>query len=98
MELTFSGLLWYWRGPAPFHFVTVPTARSEMIADVAALVTYGWGMIPVELQMGRTVLTTSLWPKDSGYIVPVKKQVRDAEGLEIGDDVDVILRIAVRAP
>ncbi len=93
MELRFRGEVWYWRGPAPFHFVTVPPEESATIADVAPFVTYGWGMIPVALTIGRTETTTSLWPKDGGYIVPVKKHVQDAEDIGIGDVVDVRLRI-----
>jgi hypothetical protein len=98
MDLHFRGELWYWRGPAPFHFVTVPDHESETIASLASLVTYGWGMIPVTLRIGDTETTTSLWPKDGGYIVPVKKLVQEAEGLDVGDQVDVSLRLDVRSP
>jgi hypothetical protein len=98
MDLHFSGELWYWRGPAPFHFVTVPDEESAEIAAVARLVTYGWGMIPVALHIGGTETTTSLWPKDGGYIVPVKKHVQAAEELDVGDEVEVRLHLEVRAP
>ena len=94
MDLRFRGELWYWRGPAPFHFVTVPDDESAAIAAIAPRVTYGWGMIPVTVTIGGTQTTTSLWPKDGGYIVPVKKQVQEAEDLDIGDTVEVHLRVA----
>jgi hypothetical protein len=42
-----------------------------------------------------TEIRTSLWPKDGGYIDPVKKALRDAEGLELGDTVEVRLRLDV---
>src|SRR5688572_7245324 len=45
MDLAFRGELWEWRGPAPYHFVTVPEAESGMIDAVLELVTYGWGMV-----------------------------------------------------
>jgi hypothetical protein len=93
MELRFAGPIWYWRGPAPFHFVTVPPAESELIHEVASVVTYGWGMIPVAVTVGETTLTTSLWPKDGGYIVPIKKALQDAEGLGVDDVVEVALQI-----
>jgi hypothetical protein len=35
---------------------------------------------------------------DGGYIVPVKKVVQEAEGLDVGDRVDVRLTLHVRAP
>lgn len=95
MDLRFTGELWYWRGPAPFHFVTVPDEQSQAIRAVAAQVSYGWGVIPVAAQVGSTTWTTSLFPKDGGYLVPVKDLVRRAEALELGDDVDVRLTLDV---
>lgn len=94
MILEFTGEVWYWRGPAPFHFVTVPEAESEAIADAARLVTYGWGMIPVTARVGRTEWTTALWPKDGRYIVPLKAWVRRDEKIELGGQVTVRLEIA----
>ena len=93
MRLRFTGTIWYWRGPAPFHFVSVPAAEAAMIAEVAPVVTYGWGMIPAYVTIGRTTVTTSLWPKDGGYVVPVKKALQDAEGLGVDDEVELTLDI-----
>ena len=95
MELRFSGELWYWRGPAPFHFVTAPDEACGALEAASASVSYGWGMIPVGAQIGATEWTTSLWPKDGGYIVPVKAGVRRAEGLDVGDTVTVRLAVDV---
>ncbi len=50
-------------------------------------------MIPVAAQIGATEWTTSLFPKDGRYIVPVKASVRNAEGLELGDTVTVRLTV-----
>lgn len=93
MDLDVTGVVWEWRGPAPFHFVTVPAERAEVIADVAADVTYGWGMIPVAGRVGATRFTTSLWPKDGAYVIPLKDAVRRAEGIDLGDVVTVALHI-----
>lgn len=95
MDLTFSGEIWYWKGPSPFHFVTVPDDESALIASVAPLVTYGWGVIPVTVSVGETTFTTSLFPKDGGYLVPLKDAVRKPEKLAVGDLVDVRLHIDV---
>ena len=95
MDLRFRGELWYWRGPAPFHFVTVPPEESDVIAELSPRLTYGWGMIPARVTVGATETTTSLWPKDGGYIVPVKKALQDAEGLAVGDLVEVRLSLDV---
>ena len=94
MILTFSGEIWYWRGPAPFYFVTVPEAQSEVLSAISEEVTYGWGMIPVVVRIGATEWKTSLWPKDGGYIVPIKDIVRKAEKIDEGDTVSI--RMTVR--
>jgi len=95
VDLEFSGKVWFWRGPSPYHFVTVPEDESAELQETAALVTYGWGMIPVEAGIGSTGWTTSLWPKDGGYVVPLKDKVRKAEGIEIGDVVTVRLVVEI---
>lgn len=93
MHLEFTGEIWYWRGPAPWFFVTVPEEQSQDIKAISNLVTYGWGVIPVHVRIGRTEYTTSLFPKDGRYIVPIKVSVRRAEGLEQGDTVTIRLEI-----
>jgi Domain of unknown function (DUF1905) len=93
VDLVFSGELWYWRGPAPFYFITVPGDESLVLRAVAADVTYGWGMIPVRVRIGRTDWATSLFPKDGRYVVPIKDAVRTAERLAEGDTVMVQLVI-----
>jgi hypothetical protein len=93
MDLEFSGEMWFWRGPAPWYFVTVPEDGCRQIAAAAPEVTYGWGMIPVTARIGATDWTTSLWPKDGRYIVPVKAAVRRAEAVDEGDVVTVRLTV-----
>lgn len=93
MDLQFTGEIWFWRGPAPWHFVTVPDNECSAIEAESASVTYGWGMIPVTARIGNTDWKTSLWPKDGRYIVPVKTSVRKAEQLDVGDQVTVRLTI-----
>ena len=95
MELEFSGEVWSWRGPSPYHFVTVPEPECDQLRATSALVTYGWGMIPAELVIGSTRWTTSLFPKDGGYVVPLKDKVRNAEGIAVGDTVTVRLAVDV---
>ena len=95
MELEFSGPLFEWRGPAPYHFVAVPDDEAEQLRETAAAVTYGWGMIPVTGRIGDTEFTTSLWPKDGGYVVPVKDAVRRTEGLMLGEMITVRLTVGV---
>jgi hypothetical protein len=90
----FSGPVWEWRGPAPYHFLSVPPDEADDIAAIAGDITYGWGMVPVRGWLGDTEFTTALWPKDGGYVVPLKDKVRAAEGVELGMTVAVRLAIA----
>jgi len=93
MDLEFTGEMWFWRGPSPYHFVTVPDAESAELEAVSAEVSYGWGVIPVAAQVGDTRWTTSLFPKNGQYIVPFKDAVRRAEDLRVGDMVTVRLAV-----
>ena len=93
VDLEFSGEIIHWRGPAPFHFVTVPDEQSAAIEAVSSMVTYGWGAIPVHARIGLTEFTTSLFPKGDLYLVPIKAAVRRAEELTLGDQVTVQLRL-----
>ncbi len=96
MRLEFSGEIWFWRGPAPWHFVTVPEEQCQELQAASSVVSYGWGMIPVTVRIGGSAWTTSLWPKDGRYIVPVRTDIRRAEQLDVGDVVKVSLTIEGR--
>ena len=93
MQLEFDGEIWFWKGPAPWYFVTVPAKQSSDLKEISGFVTYGWGMIPVHARIGKTEWQTSLFPKNGRYIVPIKASVRKAEKLEEGDQVSVRLEL-----
>ena len=93
MIIEFSGKIIFWRGPAPWFFVTVPAKQSGDIKEISRLVTYGWGVIPVHVRIGKTEWKTSLFPKDGRYLVPIKASIREAEHLEDGDKVTVRLEV-----
>ena len=93
MDLEFSGEILSWRGPAPYYFVSVPDDKCVDLHAISKHVSYGWGVIPVEARIGQTVFETSLFPKDGGYLVPLKDVVRQAEGLDEGETVTMRLNI-----
>jgi Domain of unknown function (DUF1905) len=93
MNLEFAGVIWFWKGPAPHFFVTVPEEECRDLKAASNMVTYGWGMIPVRAQIGQTIWKTSLFPKNGQYIVPIRASVRRAETLVEGDDVSVNLEL-----
>lgn len=93
MEFDFEDQVWFWRGPSPWHFVTVPEDACDVLQAESTFVSYGWGMIPVVVRIGDSVWSTALWPKDGRYIVPIKSSVRRAEGLDVGDTAAVHLSV-----
>ena len=93
MHIEFQGKIFFWRGPSPWFFVTVPEQPSRDLKAISSLVTYGWGVIPVHARIGSTEYTTSLFPKDGRYLVPVKASVRKVEDLKEGDTVTIRLEI-----
>jgi hypothetical protein len=95
MTIEFDGDIWYWRGPAPHYFVTIPEEQSEDLKAILRIVTYGWGMIPAEVQIGDTAWSTALFPKNGAYIVPIKASVRNTLHLGAGDRVSIRLTVQV---
>jgi hypothetical protein len=93
MVIEFSGVIWFWHGPAPWYFVTVPEEQSRDLKAISRFVTYGWGMIPATVRIGKTEWRTSLFFKNGSYIVPIKARVQDAENLKEGDHVTVRLEV-----
>jgi len=93
MHLEFSGKIFFWRGPAPYYFVTIPAKPSRELKAISSLVTYGWGVIPVRARIGKTEWKTSLFPKDGLYLVPIKASVQNAETLKEGDQVTIRLEV-----
>jgi hypothetical protein len=96
VQAEFTGPIWYWRGPAPFHFVTLPDEHSAAVRAIAPAVTYGWGMVPVVARIGRTTFETAMFRQDELYVVPLKPAVRRAEKLDVDDTVTVHLTISAR--
>lgn len=90
MELEFVGEVVEWRGPAPYFFVPLPEDEAAMIDEVKAEVAY-WGVIPVHARIGETTFTTSMFPREDTYFLPLKDAVRQAEGIVLGDEVPVVL-------
>ena len=94
MEYEFTAQMIEWRGPAPFYYLPMPKDMASEIKAMASQLTYGWGVIPVKVTIGKTTLTTSLFPKDGTYLVPVKNAIRLPEGLTLGQLVRVCLEFA----
>jgi len=93
MNIKFKGEIFYWRGPAPYLFVAIPEEPSRDLKAISARVTYGWGVIPVHVQIGKTEWQTSLFPKAGRYLVPIRMSVQKSEKLDVGDNVTIRLEV-----
>jgi hypothetical protein len=94
VELTFTSVVIEWRGPAPFYYLPLTEEAAEDVHDVRQMATYGWGVIPVTAVIDEVEFTTSLFPKDGGYLLPLKDAVRKPTGITVGDEVTAELTIS----
>jgi hypothetical protein len=85
----FAAPLWRYPGEDGWYFVSLPLEISADINDITAGTRRGFGSVRVAVTVGATSWRTSVFPdsKTGAYLLPVKKAVRAAEGLEAGDDV-----------
>jgi hypothetical protein len=90
----FEGELWLWPGDAAWVFITVPEGLSDEILDAAPR-TGGFGSVKVEVTVGDSIWQTSLFPdsKRATYVLPVKKAIRTAESIDVGDRTTVRLEL-----
>ena len=91
--IAFGGAIFEWRGPAPFLFVAVPDEHIGAIRYAGLSQSYGWGVVPVVATVGETAFATSLFPRDGGYLLPVKVAVQRAEGVGLGERIAVRMRV-----
>ena len=83
--------------PGSWHFLTLPVEVAEDVA-LEAGPRGGFGSVRVEVSIGSLTWRTSLFPdsKAGTFVLPVKKPVRQANGLRAGDTCEV--RLEVVAP
>ncbi|NYD68358.1 DUF1905 domain-containing protein [Agromyces atrinae] len=94
MRFEFTAPLWEWPSRASWYFVTVPDEASADIREVPRP-PRGFGSARVRVTVGGSRWTTSIFPDSNVgcYVLPIKKSVRDAEGLGDEGDVRVALEL-----
>ncbi len=97
MTFEFDAALWRWaaRRTDSWTFVSLPTDVADDILDVAGHAERGFGSLRVEVLLGTTTWRTSIFPdsKAGTYVLPVKRAVREAEGVGEGDTAHVTLTL-----
>jgi hypothetical protein len=96
VKVVFDAELWVWdaRRTDTWVFLSLPASESEEIRDLAGGLRRGFGSVRVRVTIGSSTWTTSVFPDSrAGYVLPVKRPVRVAEGLEVGDKATVTVEL-----
>lgn len=96
VKVAFDAELWLWdaRRTQAWTFVSLPLSQSEEIRDLAGGLRRGFGSVRVRATIGNSTWTTSIFPaSQAGYVLPVKRTVRIAEALDVGDVASVTVEL-----
>ncbi|WP_129668757.1 DUF1905 domain-containing protein [Phytoactinopolyspora endophytica] len=97
MVIEFDAELWIWeaRRDDSWTFVSLPVEESEEIREMAGGQRRGFGSLRVRVSVGGSTWTTSIFPDGSRncYVLPIKRAIRTAEGLEAGDVATVTVEL-----
>jgi hypothetical protein len=89
-----SEKVWVYPGKGGWHFVTITKEDADAIRDNYIWPRAGFGSIPVNVTIGKTKWKTSIFPEKKGtFVLPLKRSVRDAEGISEGDSPKILLEL-----
>jgi len=83
---TFDAEVWEWSSKTSWFFVSLPEEDADDVEERHGRTAGGFGSIRVEVTIGSSTWRTSLFPsnEEQTYVLPLKKAVRTAQGLEPG--------------
>ena len=93
-EYKIKGKVWLYpsstSGGSGWNFVTLEKKLSEEIRSK-----YKTGFVKIEAKLGKTIWNTSLFPhkQSKSYLLCIKNNVRKAEGVFVGDEIVVKIKI-----
>jgi hypothetical protein len=92
---SFNATLWEWTSKTSWYFLSLPETEADDIEERFGRTAAGFGSVRVEVTIGDTTWRTSLFPStaEKTYVLPIKKAVRKAEGIEAGSTTHVMLTI-----
>ena len=96
MKVVFDAELWPWdaRRTDPWVFVSLPASQSAEIRDLVGGLRRGFGSVRVRVTIGSSTWVTSIFPgSQAGYVLPVKRPVRVAQALDVGDKATVTVEL-----
>lgn len=95
MRIEFEGEVFRWTARVEdWFFVALPEELSAQIREVPRM-PRGFGAVRVRARVGGSLWTTSIFPDSAAgaYVLPLKRVVRDAEGLELSQVIVVGLEL-----
>jgi hypothetical protein len=95
LVVEFTAPLWRWEARREFWtFVSLPEEITADLRELAGDLPRGFGAMRVLARIGTSSWRTSVFPQDASgpYVLPVKRSVRQANDLELGDEVPVWLQ------
>ncbi|TAJ73847.1 MAG: DUF1905 domain-containing protein [Phenylobacterium sp.] len=92
-EFSFEAEVVHWRGPSPYFFAPLPAQVAAEVRRLARAASYGWGVIPVDARIGEVDFTTSLFPRQETYYLPLKDVVRRKANVTAGDVVSAEMTV-----
>lgn len=94
-RVVFDAELWLWdaRRADAWVFVGLPAGESEEVRDLAGGLRRGFGSLRVQATIGNSTWATSIFPGKAGYVLPVKRSIRVAEALDVGDTATVTVEL-----
>lgn len=94
-EWEFQAEVWRWEAQTGWFFCTLPFDVSDDIEERSASASRGFGSVRVRVRIGTTTWRTSVFPDKArkAYVLPLKKAVRTAEGLDEGSTVRVAVSL-----
>jgi hypothetical protein len=97
MIVEFETAMYRWaaRTDADWYFAALPEDLSTEVRELQGPVQRGFGAVRVQATVGSSTWRTSIFPGGDGrYVLPLKRAVREANGLSEGEPVPVRLEIA----
>jgi hypothetical protein len=85
--IEFEAPLWEWDARREsWTFVSLPADASEDIRHLTAGLRRGFGAVKVRAVIGSSEWSTSIFPDSAraAYVLPVKRAVRERNGLTVG--------------
>jgi len=99
VQLTFDAELYFWQkadddAPSSWVFVSLPQDVSDAVDDATSL-TGGFGSVKVNVTLGASTWSTSLFPSIEleTYVLPLKKAIRSAENVSVGDTAAFVIEL-----